>query len=371
LNPTPASIRARAEAESIAGRLLAGEATAAQLAREYGCGRNLILIVYRTRTTPQQRRAARVLRAASTPASLRARADADRIIARLLKGRDTTLGLAAEYGCDVETINRVYRAGTTRRQRENARRRKLSAFRTGRAPACAGYNRGDSSFGPWLKPFHFRKGELRGTPARRWRPVGTISVHRDKSGAPCRMIKVRDGDPPAGRWIPYARWLWERDHGPVPPGHRVMHRNLQTLDDRPENLVCVTGAEALQMMSPGAIRKQRERAARKRKQNAVLQKAAGDVRRAGAERLFARQREAGLSNVDLSAATGIDCVTLYRMRKGLRLLRESERLAITEAVEAATAAGRRRIEPTAEPFAKERAARRVREFLSSISEVAA
>ena len=35
------------------------------------------------------------------------------------------------------------------------------------------------------------------------------------------------------------RWIWERDHGKIPPGHDVHHLNNDRTDTRPENLECV------------------------------------------------------------------------------------------------------------------------------------
>lgn len=78
----------------------------------------------------------------------------------------------------------------------------------------------------------------------KWVPVGTISIVK-RRGWPCRMIKVRDDGPRSGRWVAYARWLWERANGPVPPGMAVGHKDGLELNDDPENLILRTRAESL------------------------------------------------------------------------------------------------------------------------------
>lgn len=72
------------------------------------------------------------------------------------------------------------------------------------------------------------------------KPVGTIVLRtgfdngRDVQE---RWIKVRDDGPSPKRWLPYARWWWERNRGPVPEGMGVIHQNGDRLDDDPGNLM--------------------------------------------------------------------------------------------------------------------------------------
>lgn len=79
--------------------------------------------------------------------------------------------------------------------------------------------------------------------SREKRPVGTILVRRQHDNGRDveeRWIKVRDDGPSDKRWVPYARWWWEKNRGPVPPGKGVIHVNGNRMDDSPENL-CVGG----------------------------------------------------------------------------------------------------------------------------------
>jgi hypothetical protein len=60
-----------------------------------------------------------------------------------------------------------------------------------------------------------------------------------------RFIKVRDDGPSQNRYIPLARWLWERDHGPVPAGRFVAHADGDAMNDSLANLVLTTHRAAL------------------------------------------------------------------------------------------------------------------------------
>ena len=110
------------------------------------------------------------------------------------------------------------------------------------------------------QPTQFKKGCLRGNAARRLRGVGTITVRKrrrkrvalggkPRKGGRERWIKVSDKGPPQHRYIPYARWIWEANHGPVPKGKFVVHADGNRLNDALSNLKLVGRREhlALQM----------------------------------------------------------------------------------------------------------------------------
>lgn len=74
-------------------------------------------------------------------------------------------------------------------------------------------------------------------------PIGTIRVWRGKgSSGPRRYLKVKHGHS-SECWRPVSQLIWERLHGPIPPGHFVSYRDGNTLNDEPENLVLVNRAE--------------------------------------------------------------------------------------------------------------------------------
>lgn len=72
-------------------------------------------------------------------------------------------------------------------------------------------------------------------------PVNTVVIRGDRDAAGrqrlTRYIKVRLDGPPQKRWIQYSRWWWEKNRGSVPKGHLVLHKDGDTLNDAPSNLI--------------------------------------------------------------------------------------------------------------------------------------
>jgi len=74
-------------------------------------------------------------------------------------------------------------------------------------------------------------------------PVGTVRIrHGDgsKGNQRCRYIKIRMDGPPHRRWITYARFVWEANHGPVPAGKVVGRLDGNMLNDDLSNLRLMT-----------------------------------------------------------------------------------------------------------------------------------
>lgn len=67
------------------------------------------------------------------------------------------------------------------------------------------------------------------------KPIGAITVRKHANDGRRAYIKIG-----RRRWKIYAVHVWETNHGPVPAGHIVHHRNENTLDDRIENLECMS-----------------------------------------------------------------------------------------------------------------------------------
>lgn len=65
-------------------------------------------------------------------------------------------------------------------------------------------------------------------------PVGTIRVRRRSGQAHARYIKIAMTG--RKRWVLFARWQWEKHHGPVPAGRQVLHLDGDSLNDDPTNL---------------------------------------------------------------------------------------------------------------------------------------
>jgi hypothetical protein len=110
-----------------------------------------------------------------------------------------------------------------------------------------------------------------------WKPIGT-EVIRISNDRPCRYIKVRDDGPPQLRWRPLAHHVWVQAHGVIPKGHRIVHADLDPLNDALINLRCLSGAEAVAWQYaaiPGMQKRRRTRAAsatRRRWEHARLAK---------------------------------------------------------------------------------------------------
>ena len=198
--------------------------------------------------------------------------------------------LQRKYRCSYYTIVRAIRTVISKEQWQRIRYRhevkggRKTRFKKG----CIGWNKGRHFYaGSRSVETQFKKGHLRGQAARRWRPVGTITIRNDKlpeklrhrkrkAGMPAwprrrrRWIKIKDTGPPQYCWIPYARWLWQKKFGPVPAGYFVAHKDGNTLNDNEENFVLVNHAEALTLQlqrDPGQrirMRRSAGRAATKR-----------------------------------------------------------------------------------------------------------
>jgi hypothetical protein len=245
-------------------RLLDTGATINAMAAEYRVSSGTVERAYHRATTPEQRAAATRRKQNDRKPAARVRREADAIVARLLNG-ESIARIRAEYGCGGVVVCEAYAARTTKRQRREAERlcRRAVGSVTGFRPGQEPWNKG-------LKGIHlnpateFRPGVLRGNAARSWTAVGTVRV-RTEDGKKYRWVKLRDDGPPYGRWRPVAHVVWERTTGlVVPKFHRVIHLDLDTLNDDPANLKCMSPAEAARWQLanfPGHLKRFRKRAA--------------------------------------------------------------------------------------------------------------
>jgi len=86
--------------------------------------------------------------------------------------------------------------------------------------------------------------KMRDKPA--WCDIHAIRTRRRWQGrkhVEVRFIKVRNGGPKSGRWIPLAKFTWEQMHGTVPDGYRVVHLDGNTMNDNPANYGLMTSGE--------------------------------------------------------------------------------------------------------------------------------
>jgi hypothetical protein len=115
-------------------------------------------------------------------------------------------------------------------------------FRKGHIPANKGTRRPGWAVGRMAET-QFKKGQMPQT----WVPIGTEVVDPDGY----RKRKVTDDRTKASRfnWRFVHVLLWERTHGPVPPGHAVVFRNGDRRDIRPGNLELVSRRELMRRNS--------------------------------------------------------------------------------------------------------------------------
>lgn len=65
-------------------------------------------------------------------------------------------------------------------------------------------------------------------------PLGSVTIRTDKTGKPRAWVKTSAG------WMPRAQVVYRKRYGEVPEGCVVHHRDGDTLNDRPSNLVALT-----------------------------------------------------------------------------------------------------------------------------------
>lgn len=158
--------------------------------------------------------------------------------ARAVYQRGMILGVASKVGSD------AHRERCSQANRGH-RRSPATEFKKGNKPWSTGMR------GIHLSPAtEFKPGCLRGQAARNHRCVGWITERRDKpqngrKGKLRRWIKVREDGPPQKRWVRLAVYMWERVHGPVPEGMRLVHLDGDTMNSELTNLALMTCAQLL------------------------------------------------------------------------------------------------------------------------------
>ena len=191
-------------------------------------------------------------------------------ITERLRDTDVTLReLMKEYHCGWVVINKAVLSQMSKSQWKLIRLKKLAQgslkgggrFKPGNVPWTKGRKGIHLSPATEFKPGHV----LRGQAARNYCIVGTIKLWHDKipkrsrsgrktlkdgsirRGRPRRWIKVKDGGPTSRRWIPYARYVWEKNGGTIPDGHFVRHKDGNQMNDSPDNLHVVNRSQNLRL----------------------------------------------------------------------------------------------------------------------------
>ena len=55
-----------------------------------------------------------------------------------------------------------------------------------------------------------------------------------------------------GYWVRKAAWVWAQTHGPIPAGHRIIHRDGDFRNCEPDNIECVPKDVVTRMNVPSA-----------------------------------------------------------------------------------------------------------------------
>ena len=124
-------------------------------------------------------------------------------------------------------------------------------FGPGHTPANKGLRRPGWSPGR-MRETQFKAGQRTGKAAENWRPLGTVLA--DSKGF--LRIKVREGCKGEAYgfgntkiWPLLGRYTWEKERGPIPPGHKVVFKDGDRANCAPENLELISNAEMMRRNS--------------------------------------------------------------------------------------------------------------------------
>ncbi|MGA1979494.1 MAG: HNH endonuclease [Sedimentisphaerales bacterium] len=160
-------------------------------------------------------------------------ADAGKIACKLRNTKCTLTKLTAEYHCGYDTMMKAIHSQIPQDEWLQIRNAKLAqgGVKTRFYPGQKNLYRPPK--GIHLSPAtEFKKGHL---PANH-KELGTITIHKSERDRPYRMIAVAGPTPNRHKWIPYAQYVWEKIHGPLPKGCLVVHTDGDSMNDNPENL---------------------------------------------------------------------------------------------------------------------------------------
>ncbi len=201
-------------------------------------------------------------------------AEAAEIVRRLAESKATVKSLGKEYHCEYATIKRAIDSQLTKAQWRRITKKKMAAggAKTRFQKGCVSWNKGTHYRpGKGVEKTQFKKGHL----PENHKHAGTIIIRSDKRDRQYRWIKISGIMDGKHRWLQYARYVWEKENGPVPDGLFPIHADGDTLNDSIENLQLVDRKENLLLMlgRDGNLKKCRKRAARAvRKRHAKTRK---------------------------------------------------------------------------------------------------
>jgi len=204
-------------------------------------------------------------------------AEAVEIVRRLAKSKASIKSLGKEYHCGYATIKRAIDSQLTKAQWQRISKKKMAdgGAKTRFPKGCVPWNKGTHYRpGKGAEKTQFKKGHL----PENHRHIGTIRiVNRNRDGRITQHREIKISGIMQGKhiWITYAKYLWEKENGPVPTGHFIVHADGDLLNDSPGNFRLVDRKKNLMLMlgRDGNLKKCRKRAARAaRKRHAKTRK---------------------------------------------------------------------------------------------------
>jgi DNA-directed RNA polymerase subunit RPC12/RpoP len=208
------------------------------------------------------------------------------IVGRLRREKGVTVrGLMGEYGCGHNVLMDVVFSVMTFDEWVVIRNKHLAA-----GGAARRFKKGHKAWNEGRKGLcypgsvatQFKKGQIRGSAARKYRPVGSVTLRND-NGKQYRWIKVKDDGSASEKYVPLARYRWEKVNGPLPDGMFVVHEDGDTLNDEPGNLVAVGRKGNLKLQNsrdPGMEERRKENAAKAQGKKDVNRKRGQSLRAA-------------------------------------------------------------------------------------------
>lgn len=217
-------------------------------------------------------------------------ADSERIAREWVKDGVAFIVFVRRYGTSLSVIHDIIHGRIKIKDLKRIRREHLSRggkeyrFKKG----CQAWNNGiHFDAGGRSHLTRFKAGQIRGAAARQYKAVGAITIRlhkskrksepqcgRPKKKVPYRYIKISDTGMPQYCWQEYARYIWEKTFGPIPQGYFPIHKDKDTLNDDPANLILVNRADNLRRNghSPQVRVYAHARAVEHRKQNTLIRK---------------------------------------------------------------------------------------------------
>ncbi len=169
----------------------------------------------------------------------------EKIAAELGRKIGAVYQLAAKMGLTKTAAFRASAESGILRKGEWREESVATRFQKGQTPANKGLRRPGYAPGRMCET-QFKKGCRTGVAAENWCPIGTIRA----DGEGYLRIKVREGVKGEAYgfgntkiWPLLQRHVWEREKGPIPPGHVIRFKSKDRGNCAIENLECISRAD--------------------------------------------------------------------------------------------------------------------------------